>query len=52
MSTLPTTIRYVEHGSGGPAEVMRIAEAACPTPAAGEILIRVAYAGVNRPDVL
>ncbi|MFY7987087.1 MAG: NAD(P)H-quinone oxidoreductase [Burkholderiaceae bacterium] len=49
---IPENIRYIEHGAGGPAEVMHIAQAPCPTPAAGEILIKVAYAGVNRPDVL
>lgn len=31
---------------------MHIAEGAVPTPGPGEILIEVAYAGVNRPDVL
>ena len=49
---IPENIRYIEHGAGGPAEVMHIAQAPCPKPAAGEILIKVAYAGVNRPDVL
>lgn len=35
---------------GGP-EVLQLAEAPLPQPAAGEVLIRVAAAGVNRPDV-
>ena len=48
---LPTTMRYVAtHGSGA-AEVMHIATGPLPTPAAHEILIKVQYAGVNRPDV-
>jgi putative PIG3 family NAD(P)H quinone oxidoreductase len=38
-------------GSGGP-EVMKLAEGEVPAPGAGEVLIEVAAAGVNRPDVL
>ena len=52
MKSTPETIRHIEHGSGGPAQVMQIARSACPEPGPGEILIRVAFAGVNRPDVL
>lgn len=37
--------------SGGP-DVLTPTERADPAPAAGEVLIRVAAAGVNRPDVL
>ncbi len=36
---------------GGP-EVLSPAERAVPVPAAGEVLVRVRAAGVNRPDVL
>jgi NADPH:quinone reductase len=45
-------MRYVEHGSGGDATVMRVGDTEMPKVATGEVLIRVAYAGVNRPDVL
>lgn len=38
-------------GAGGP-EVLVLAETQVPQPGAGEVLIRVAAAGVNRPDVL
>lgn len=38
-------------GPGGP-EVLVAAERAVPTPGAGEVLVRVRAAGVNRPDVL
>lgn len=38
-------------GAGGP-EVLQAAERPVPRPGPGEILIRVAAAGVNRPDVL
>ena len=37
-------------GGGGP-EVMRIEAADIPAPRSGEVLIRVAAAGVNRPDI-
>ena len=48
---LPTTMRYVAtHGSGA-AEVMHITNGPLPAPAAHEVLIKVQYAGVNRPDV-
>jgi NADPH2:quinone reductase len=38
-------------GPGGP-EVLRLAERPDPTPGPGEVLVEVAAAGVNRPDVL
>ncbi len=41
----------VENGSG-PAEALKPASLPRPVPKAGEILIRVAAAGVNRPDLL
>lgn len=44
-------MRYVDHGAGGAASVMNLASSAVPQPKAGEVLIEVAYAGVNRPDV-
>lgn len=37
-------------GAGGP-EVLRPSEIPVPQPGPGEVLIKVAYAGVNRPDV-
>jgi NADPH:quinone reductase len=36
----------------GAPDVLRAIERAAPVPAAGELLIRVAASGVNRPDVL
>ncbi|MGH8148321.1 MAG: NAD(P)H-quinone oxidoreductase, partial [Rhodanobacteraceae bacterium] len=32
--------------------ILKVAEGPRPEPGAGEILVRVAYAGVNRPDVM
>jgi len=42
----------VEIREPGPPEVLRAVQRPLPVPAAGEVLIRVAAAGVNRPDVL
>lgn len=50
--TLPASMHQIDHGKGGAPEVMRLTQGPVPVPAAGEILIKVAYAGVNRPDVL
>ena len=36
---------------GGP-EVLRLETLPVPTPGPGQVLVRVAYAGVNRPDVI
>jgi NADPH2:quinone reductase len=48
---IPSRMRQIHvTGPGGP-EVMHLAEADMPQAAAGEVLIRVAAAGVNRPDV-
>ncbi|WP_095589547.1 NAD(P)H-quinone oxidoreductase [Actibacterium ureilyticum] len=49
---MPTTMRAVEISEPGGPEVLRLCERPVPTPQAGEIVIRVAYAGVNRPDAL
>lgn len=38
-------------GAGGP-EVLAVGEGPAPQPGEGEVLIKVAYAGVNRPDVM
>lgn len=49
--TLPTTMQHIAtEGAGGP-EVMHLATGPRPDPSAGEVLIRVAAAGVNRPDI-
>ncbi len=45
-------MKYIDHGRGGDADVLQLAERDMPEVGAGEVLIRVAYAGVNRPDVL
>ncbi len=50
--TLPATMRVVEIAEPGGPEVLRAAERPVPTPGAGEVLIRLTAAGVNRPDAL
>ena len=50
--TLPETMRAVEIAEPGGPEVLKPVERPTPAPAHGEILIRVAAAGVNRPDAL
>jgi NADPH2:quinone reductase len=45
-------MRAVEISTPGAPEVLKPVERPDPVPAPGEVLIRVAAAGVNRPDVL
>ena len=45
-------MQYIDHGTGGPANILQIRQGPLPVPASGEVLIEVHYAGVNRPDVL
>lgn len=45
-------MQYIEHGNGGDATVMHLAETEMPALRSGEVMIEVHYAGVNRPDVL
>ncbi len=52
MTQLPTTMTAIAiAGKGGP-EVLQPVETTVPMPCAGELLVAVAAAGVNRPDVL
>ena len=45
-------MRYIDLAQFGPPDVMRVAERPAPAPAAGEVLIDVHAAGVNRPDIV
>ncbi len=49
---IPQTMRAVVAPQPGGPEALKLVERPVPTPGAGEILIKVAAAGVNRPDVL
>jgi len=46
------TMRYIDHGRGGPPSCMIVRQSPLPKPQKGEVLIDVAFAGVNRPDLL
>ena len=46
------SMQVVEISSYGAPEVLQLATRERPAPGAGEVLIRVAASGVNRPDVL
>mgnify|MGYP001792290696 CR=1 FL=1 len=45
-------MKAIEITSFGAPDVLRLGERPVPVPGAGEVLIRVAASGVNRPDVL
>ena len=46
------TMKAVEITTPGGPEVLEITTRPRPTPRPGEVVIRVVYAGVNRPDAL
>ena len=45
-------MQVIEMTASGDPEVLTVAERAAPVAATGELLIRVAYAGVNGPDLM
>ena len=52
MTTIPATMTAIDPAQAGGPEVLVPVERPVPQPGPGEVLIRVAAAGVNRPDVL
>ena len=50
--TIPDTMQAIDPAEPGGPEVLRAVSRPVPRPGAGEVLIRVHAAGVNRPDVL
>ena len=50
--SLPETMKAAGFDAPGGPEVLRLEELSVPRPGPGEVLIKVAYAGVNRPDVI
>lgn len=50
--SVPTQMNLIEAAAAGGPEVLKLAQGPVPQPGAQEVLIRVAAAGVNRPDVL
>ena len=51
-TVIPERMLAVEIRGPGPPQVLRAAQRSVPVPASGEVLIRIAAAGVNRADVL
>ncbi|MEL6642353.1 MAG: NAD(P)H-quinone oxidoreductase [Pseudomonadota bacterium] len=49
---MPDRMRAVEISEPGGPDVLRTTERQVPKPGVGEVLIEVAWAGVNRPDAL
>ncbi|MCK0148863.1 NAD(P)H-quinone oxidoreductase [Marivita sp. S6314] len=50
--TLPSTMTAIEISDPGGPEVLKPVTVDLPTPGPDQILIKVAYSGVNRPDAL
>lgn len=50
--TLPKMMRAVKISQPGGPETLQPSSEKVPTPRAGEVLLKLAYAGVNRPDAL
>jgi len=52
MDAIPTVMRAIDPEQPGGPEVLRIVERPVPAPGEGEVLIKVAAAGINRPEIL
>jgi NADPH:quinone reductase len=52
MAALPDMMTAIEISTPGGPEVLTPCQRPVPKPAPGEVLLKVAYAGVNRPDVI
>ena len=46
------TMKVIEITKPGGPEVVKLSSSTCPEPSTGQVLIKVCYAGVNRPDAL
>ena len=51
-NAIPSSMTAIEAPEPGGPEALRLVERPVPQPGAGEVLIEVAAAGVNRPDIL
>lgn len=50
-AALPATMQCIEITAPGGPEVLQLSQRPLPAPEVGQVLIRVAAAGINRPDV-
>ena len=48
----PETMQAAHYDAPGGPEVLHLVELPMPQPGPGEVLVKVAFAGVNRPDVI
>src|ERR1700722_18740539 len=51
MADIPSEMRFVDMTRAGAPDVLVLGKGPVPKPQAGEVLLKVAAAGVNRPDV-
>ncbi len=51
MNNLPQSMKYIQIEKHGDPDVLKLHSMPIPEPGPGEVLIKVAAAGVNRPDV-
>ena len=49
---VPQTMQVAGFDAPGEPEVLQLSELPVPSPGPGEVLVKVAFAGVNRPDVI
>ncbi|MFM9935932.1 MAG: NAD(P)H-quinone oxidoreductase [Novosphingobium sp.] len=52
MKPLPETMTAIGFDAPGGPDMLRLETLPVPTPGPGQVLLRVAFAGVNRPDVI
>jgi NADPH:quinone reductase len=52
MQPLPAAMSAIEIDAPGGPEVLQLRTVPVPVPGDGQVLVRVAFAGVNRPDVI
>src|SRR3954467_15892555 len=52
MTRIPSSMRAIEIAAPGGPEVLRLVQRPVPELRAGEVLVRVMAAGVNRPDIM
>ncbi len=49
---VPASMLAVGYDMPGPPEVLQLRDEPVPQPGPGQVLVKVAYAGVNRPDIV
>ena len=52
MASLPSTMKAIAIEAPGDASTLTLVDRPMPRPGAGEVLIEVAAAGINRPDIM